>query len=106
MTWANYIGELLPLATAALAGAALGTLFFGGLWWTVRRAAASPRPALWFGPSLLLRMTIVVGGFYLVGGAQWPRLAACLLGFVLARIAVLRLAPRLPSSLIGGRHAS
>lgn len=99
------MNDLLPLA-AALAGAALGTLFFGGLWWTVRRAASSPRPALWFGPSLLLRMTIVVGGFYLVGGAQWPRLAGCTTGFVLARIAVLRLSRRLTPGLTGARHAS
>ncbi|MDB5977382.1 MAG: ATPase, subunit 2 [Nevskia sp.] len=102
----NDTSIVLGLATAALAGAALGALFFGGLWWTVRRAAASPRPALWFGPSLLLRMTVVVGGFYLVGGAHWPRLAACLLGFVLARIAVLRLSRRRPLALPGGRHAS
>lgn len=75
-----------------MAGLALGAVFFGGLWWTVRRAAASPRPALWFGASLLARMALAAGGFYLAGGAQWPRLAACLAGFVAARIVVLRLA--------------
>jgi len=87
--------ELTPftLTLAALAGAMLGTLFFGGLWWTVRRAAGSPRPALWFGPSLLLRIAIVAAGFYLAGDGTWQRLVACLAGFVLARCAVLRLAP-------------
>jgi F1F0 ATPase subunit 2 len=91
--------DLLPLAWAALAGAVLGALFFGGLWWTVQRAAVSPRPALWFGPSLLLRIAIVAGGCYLVNDGSWPRLAACLAGFVLMRVAVLRLAP-------GGTYAS
>lgn len=89
----------LPLALAALAGVALGTLFFGGLWWTVQRAAVSPRPALWFGPSLLLRIAVVAGGFYLVGDGTWQRLAACLGGFVLARAAVLR-------ATKGSTHAS
>lgn len=96
----------ITLALATLAGAALGGLFFGGLWWTVRRAAVSPRPALWFGPSFLLRIAIAVGGFYLVGGGTWPRLMACLAGFVLARLAtrllIMRLVPRLP----GVPHAS
>jgi len=81
----------VKLASAALAGIALGAAFFGGLWWSVRRGAASPRPALWFGASMLLRTALVLGGFYLVGGAQWQRLAACLLGFYMARLAVLRL---------------
>ncbi len=97
---------LLPLAKAALTGTALGALFFGGLWWTVRRAAVSPRPSLWFGPSLLLRTATVVGGFYLAGGAHWPRLAACLAGFVLARIAVLRLAKPGAAAASGAQHAS
>jgi len=56
----------LPPALAFLAGGMLGGIFFGGLWWTVRKAMASPRPWLWFLGSALLRMSLVVGGFYLV----------------------------------------
>lgn len=92
----------LPLAFAALAGMALGGLFFGGLWWTVHRAAVSPRPALWFGPSLLLRIALVAAGFYFVDDGKWQTLAACLGGFVLARVAVLRLTPQ----GTGATHAS
>jgi F1F0 ATPase subunit 2 len=90
------------LVDAVLAGAALGTLFFGGLWWTVQRAAVSPRPALWFGPSLLLRIAVVAGGFYLANDGSWSTLAACLAGFVLARVAVLRVTARRS----GSAHAS
>lgn len=86
--------ELFLLTAAVLAGAALGALFFGGLWWTVQRAAVSPRPALWFGPSLLLRIAVVAAGFYLINDGSWPTLAACLAGFVLARVAVLRVSAR------------
>ena len=37
-------------------GGLLGTMFFGGLWWTVRTGVSSQRPALWFLGSLVLRM--------------------------------------------------
>jgi F1F0 ATPase subunit 2 len=70
------------------AGAGLGTIFFGGLWWTVRMGLASKQPALWFFCSLLLRMSIALVGFYFIGLGHWQRLLACLLGFVLARFVV------------------
>jgi len=80
------------LVLALLAGATLGTLFFGGLWWTVRRGLSSSRPALLFLGSLLLRTAIAVAGFVLVSRGDLRRLLACLLGFFLARILVTRLA--------------
>lgn len=76
---------------AGLAGVVLGAIFYGGLWWTVRRGVSARRPALWFIGSLFLRMALVAAGFFLVGGGQLPRLLACLLGFILARVIVLRL---------------
>jgi F1F0 ATPase subunit 2 len=85
------MNELLTLALAGSAGAVLGAIFFGGLWWTVRKGAASPRPALWFLGSLLLRMSLVLAGFYAVGGGHWERLLLCLLGFLAARVIVTRM---------------
>lgn len=69
-------------------GLLLGAIFFGGLWWTVRRGVSSPRPAFWFLGSLLLRTSLALVGFYCVGRGHWERLAACLLGFVLARLII------------------
>ena len=69
----------------------LGAIFFGGLGWTVRRGLASRRPAFWFLGSLLLRMSILMAGFYVVSGGRWDRLLACLLGFVIARQIATRL---------------
>ena len=69
-----------------MAGMLLGAIFFGGLWWTVRKGVSSPRPALWFLGSLLLRTSIALAGFYFVSGGHWERLLACLLGFVIARL--------------------
>jgi F1F0 ATPase subunit 2 len=103
------MNETLPLALAWLAGGALGAIFFGGLWWTVRKGVSSPRPALWFFGSLLLRMSIVLAGFYFVSGGQWKRLVACLVGFVIARVVVTwltRPAGKTPNRLTQeARHA-
>jgi len=89
------MNESLILLLAGTAGGLLGAVFFGGLWWTVRKGVSSPRPAVWFFASMLLRMGIAVGGFYFVAGGQWERLLACLVGFILARLIVTRLT-RLP----------
>ncbi len=99
----------LQLVLAGAAGGLLGLLFFGGLWWTLRRAIASTRPALWIGGSLLLRMACVAGGFILVSAGDWRKVLSCLLGFWLARWVVVRLTTRLatrPSgaSGIAARH--
>jgi F1F0 ATPase subunit 2 len=86
--------ETLPVLLAGIAGGALGAIFFGGLWWTVRQGVRSRQPALWFLGSLLLRTGIVLAGFYFVAGHHWERLLVCLLGFVMARLAVTRLTRR------------
>jgi len=78
---------LVPL----LAGVALGVIFFGGLWWTVRRAISARWVALWFFASLVLRTVIVLGGFYLACGDDWRRWLAALLGFSVARLIITRL---------------
>ncbi len=85
------MNETLTLVLAWVAGVLLGAVFFGGLWWTVRKGVSSRRPALWFFGSLLLRVSIVLAGFYLVSAGHWERLLACLLGFVIARFLVTRL---------------
>jgi len=85
------MNEFLILALALVAGLMLGAIFFGGLWWTVRRAIFAKSPALWFLGSMLLRMSVILAGFYFVGRGDWQRLVACLLGFVIARFIVMRL---------------
>jgi F1F0 ATPase subunit 2 len=84
--------ETSALILALLAGVLLGTIFFGGLWWTIRRGLSSELPALLFAGSLLLRTILTVAGFYFVSRGDWRKLLACLLGFLLARVFVTRLA--------------
>ena len=81
------MGETLAWA----AGAVLGAMFFGGLWWTVRKGLSSERPALWFVASLVLRMILTVAGFVVVSGGNAKRLLLCLLGFATASLAMTRL---------------
>ena len=85
------MNETLNLVLASVAGVLLGALFFGGLWWTVQKGLSSNRSALWFLGSLLLRISIALAGFYLVSGGHWKRLLACLLGFIMARLIIIRL---------------
>ncbi len=82
------MNDLLPLLFAGAAGLLLGAIFFGGLWWTVRKGLTARQPALWFFGSTLLRTGIALAGFYFVGRGDWRRLLACLLGFVIARFVV------------------
>lgn len=86
------MSDIGPVIDALAAGVVLGALFFGGLWWTVRRGLSAANPALWFGLSGLLRMALMVSGLYYVARAGWPSLLACLGGLLIARVAVTRLA--------------
>ncbi len=79
------MNDPLPLLLAGAAGLVLGAIFFGCLWWTVRKGLSSRQTAPWFFGSMLLRMGIALAGFYFVGRGDWRRLLACLLGFVVAR---------------------
>ena len=80
--------ETVTLMLAGVTGLFVGAIFFGGLWWTIRKGLSSTRPALWFLGSLLLRTSIALAGFYFVAGGHWERLLVCLLGFVMARLIV------------------
>lgn len=80
--------EMIPIVLAGVAGGVLGLLFFSGLWWTIRISVSSRHPALIFMTSFLLRSFTVVCGFYFVAGSHWKRMAACLLGFIIARFII------------------
>jgi F1F0 ATPase subunit 2 len=84
------MNDSLSLAAALIAGVLLGAIFFGGLWWTVRQGVSSTRVVLWFVGSMLLRMSIVLLGFYCILGGSWQGLLAGLLGFTVARLLVTR----------------
>ncbi len=87
----EFMSPVFALSLALLAGALLGVFFFVGLWWTVRKLESTNHVALLFLGSMLLRTGVVILGFYFILGDNWQRLAAGLLGFIIARIIVTRL---------------
>ena len=90
------MNELLFVILPLLAGTVLGVIFFGGLWWTVANIAHATRPAVWFLLSFFVRFGIALLGIYYVTDGQWQRLAACMAGFVIARLLVMWLSRVLP----------
>ncbi|MFO7824017.1 MAG: ATP synthase subunit I [Cyclobacterium sp.] len=85
------MNETLFMIIALLTGVAMGILFFGGLWITVKKAVSSKTPALWFLGSFILRMGIAIGGFYLIlKGGNWLSGLICLAGFIVTRYIVIR----------------
>jgi len=83
------MNDTLYMLLAFIAGLALGTIFFGGLWLTVKKAFASKIPALWFFSSFLMRIGITLIGFYYISLGNWQRLIICVFGFVAARFIVM-----------------
>jgi F1F0 ATPase subunit 2 len=90
MTWIEAVWLVLTL----LAGGLLGLVYFSGLWWTTQQLTTAKHPALLFLGSFLVRLVVVLGGFYLVAGGRWERMIACLAGFLLARSWLLRRSAR------------
>lgn len=80
---------LLRLIPAFLAGGLLGLVFFGGLWLTIRSLPSSRMPGLLVMVSLIVRLTMVLAGFFWVMGGRWERLLSCLAGFLLARTMIV-----------------
>ncbi|GGW57209.1 F1F0 ATPase [Alishewanella tabrizica] len=80
------------LAMALLGGGILGGLFFGGLWWTVQKGLQSAHTGAWFLTSSVLRISLAVVGIYFITFGGWPRLLACLTGFISARFLIIWLA--------------
>jgi F1F0 ATPase subunit 2 len=88
--------DISAIALTFFAGGLMGVFFFAGLWWTVQNGVVSEKPALWFLSSLLLRTGVILGGFYFVSQGHWSRLVACLVGFLIARVIVVKRLTRAP----------
>lgn len=82
--------DIVWLVSAFVVGLALAGVHFAGLWWTIRRLPTAKRPALVMLASYVVRVAVTVAGFILIMGGQWPRLVACLVGFVLGRLVLTR----------------
>ncbi len=84
----NEIANLLP---SLLAGSLLGIIFFGGLWLTVQRGLHLKNSALIFMGSFIIRMAIMLLGFYYVGKNNPSKMLICLAGFLMLRWVITRI---------------
>jgi F1F0 ATPase subunit 2 len=84
--------DLILLLLAFIAGLMLGTLFFGGLWWTLQNYRLSENPAVWFVGSSMLRMALLMLGLFFITSGDWKRALAALLGVMIARVLVTKYA--------------
>ncbi len=85
------MNEISGIALKLMEGFLLGVIFFGGLWLTVKKAMASPFAGLLFVASFIIRVAIVLAGFYFFTHGQWKDLLWCLGGFLIARQSVIYL---------------
>ena len=83
------MNEVLYMVLAFISGLALGAVFFGGLWLTVKKAVNTKLPALWIFSSFFIRMGITLTGFYFISSGSLKRLLICLAGFIVARFLVI-----------------
>jgi F1F0 ATPase subunit 2 len=83
--------DTLHMLLVFTGGLLLGTVFFGVLWLTVRKTVAAKQPPLWMAGSFFLRTGITLAGFYYIGHSDWQRLVICLIGFISARLIIIRL---------------
>jgi F1F0 ATPase subunit 2 len=82
------MNEILFMILAFILGLALGLLFFGGLWFTIEKTINAKMPGIWVLGSFLLRVSIVMIGFYIISQGSWQRIIICLLGLIAARFMI------------------
>jgi F1F0 ATPase subunit 2 len=82
------MNETMTLIVTFIAGISLGLLFFGGLWFTVKKTLTSKKPAWWVLGSFVARMALVLLGFYFIGAGSLNRFLITLSGFIIARFLV------------------
>ena len=85
------MNETIAFIISFISGLLLGWLFFAGLWITLKDIGHTRHPVLRILGSLLLRMGLVLAGFYaLLQWAGWPHLLVATLGFTLLRLVLAR----------------
>jgi F1F0 ATPase subunit 2 len=78
------------LLVSIIAGFILGLLYFWALWLTARRLPTSKQPALLMFGSYFGRTFLLLGSFYFIMDGSWLRLILMLLGFIAARMVMIR----------------
>lgn len=88
-----WIGKI---ACALAAGISLGLVYFGGLWWTVKRMATSRRPHVLFLLSFFVRLVIAVPVLILVLQFHWSLAVVAVAGMIITRSVLTAKIGRIP----------
>ena len=81
--------QVISLVFAIVVGVALGALYFGGLWLTVRHLPTMRHPAIWMTASLVMRMAVILTVLYFLSDGHWGKLLAGVAGMLVVRIILL-----------------
>jgi F1F0 ATPase subunit 2 len=76
---------VLNMILVFVTGIALGMLFFGGLWLTVKKTVTARKPAILILSSFIVRVAIVLLGFYFICAEDWQKILVAFSGFIIAR---------------------
>lgn len=80
------MNELTVIFLGLAAGAGLGVVYFGGLWWTTQWITRPGGPRAFILPSFLARLAVCLVGFYLVLNFMGLRgLLSSVFGFMLTQ---------------------
>jgi F1F0 ATPase subunit 2 len=71
-----------------ISGLALGLLFYGGLWLTIRLCLKKSNAGIWIFASMIARTIIVIAGFYFLSNGNIYKVATIFLGFLTTRLIV------------------
>ena len=84
--------SLIEITVSILLGIVAGGLFFGGLWFTVNRLTTFKYPGLLLMSSSLLRIVMISFlSLWLVNSIHGQALLFSLIGFIWARMLIIRL---------------
>nr|WP_297349849.1 ATP synthase subunit I [uncultured Glaciecola sp.] len=81
---------LISVLIAFAQGILLGCAFFYVLWLSTQKITGAKPEVLWFIGAWITRMTLAIGGFYLIGMGNWLLLLASLCGFIVGRYLISR----------------
>lgn len=87
----NEIAQYVLILSASFV---LGSLFFGGLWFTLKKLVTAKNPAWLIFGSFVVRTGIALLGFYYVAQFGWKAMLLALLGFIAARFMVMYFAKK------------
>jgi F1F0 ATPase subunit 2 len=82
--------KVIILSLAFVSGLVLGAFYFIALWRTVKRLSETTHPARLMLGSFVVRLAVVLTGFYFVMSGHWERLAMALMGFILMKVILTR----------------